>query len=140
MKKLLVILLFLPCFISAQDIDFRFLLNLLPDTNSTEEDYDIDFLPASFFSKNRQALRDSMPKNSVAILFSNPVRNRSNDVNYEYHQKSSPKHACCSIFIITNACAPEVGSDAWCTDMKAKPKAEWTGNQTADFAKSCIFK
>ncbi|MBL4743345.1 MAG: DUF3012 domain-containing protein [Cycloclasticus sp.] len=24
--------------------------------------------------------------------------------------------------------------------MKAKPKAEWTGNQTADFAKSCIFK
>ncbi|ORU94176.1 MAG: hypothetical protein A6F70_07830 [Cycloclasticus sp. symbiont of Bathymodiolus heckerae] len=38
------------------------------------------------------------------------------------------------------ACAPEVGSEAWCTDMKAKPKADWTANQTTDFAKSCIFK
>ena len=86
MKKLFIILLFFPCFLSAQDIDFSLLLNLFPDTNSTRSDYDIDFLPASFFAKNRQALRDSMPKNSVAILFSSPVRNRSNDVNYEYHQ------------------------------------------------------
>ncbi|HIG79394.1 MAG TPA: DUF3012 domain-containing protein [Cycloclasticus sp.] len=38
------------------------------------------------------------------------------------------------------ACAPEVGSEAWCTDMKAKPKADWTANPTSDFAKSCIFK
>ena len=27
-----------------------------------------------------------MPVNSMAILFSNPVRNRSNDVDFEYHQ------------------------------------------------------
>jgi len=27
-----------------------------------------------------------MPKNSVAVFFSNPVRNRSNDVDYVYHQ------------------------------------------------------
>lgn len=38
------------------------------------------------------------------------------------------------------SCAPEVGSDVWCTDMKAKPKTNWTAGQTTDFAKSCIFK
>ena len=38
-----------------------------------------------FHSKNRNNLRDQMPENSVSILFSNPVRNRSNDVNYSYH-------------------------------------------------------
>lgn len=27
-----------------------------------------------------------MPENSVAVFFSNPIRNRSNDVNYEFHQ------------------------------------------------------
>ena len=27
-----------------------------------------------------------MPNNSVAVIFSNPIRNRSNDVDFEYHQ------------------------------------------------------
>jgi hypothetical protein len=39
-----------------------------------------------------------------------------------------------------NACAPEVGSDAWCEDMVEKSKGDWTANETAEFAKSCIFK
>ncbi|MDP2060591.1 MAG: aminopeptidase P N-terminal domain-containing protein, partial [Flavobacteriaceae bacterium] len=30
--------------------------------------------------------RDKMPANSVAVFFANPVRNRSNDVDFEYHQ------------------------------------------------------
>lgn len=38
------------------------------------------------------------------------------------------------------ACAPEVGSEAWCADMKEKPKGEWTANEATDFAKHCIFK
>lgn len=37
------------------------------------------------------------------------------------------------------ACSPEVGSDAWCADMKAKPKGEWTMDETGDYAKHCIF-
>jgi hypothetical protein len=46
-----------------------------------------------------------------------------------------------SAFALTlSACAPEVGSDQWCTDMKAKSKADWSANQTTDFAKNCIFK
>jgi hypothetical protein len=37
------------------------------------------------------------------------------------------------------ACSPEVGSKEWCEDLKAKPKGEWTSNEVADFAKSCVF-
>ena len=38
-----------------------------------------------FHLKNRNNLREQMPENSVSVLFSNPVRNRSNDVYYPYH-------------------------------------------------------
>jgi len=38
------------------------------------------------------------------------------------------------------ACAPEVGSDAWCEDMAEKSKGDWTANEAAEFAKSCVFK
>lgn len=49
-------------------------------------DYDTDLLTPAFFAKNRNALRQLMPTNSVAVFFANPIRNRSNDVDYEYHQ------------------------------------------------------
>lgn len=45
-----------------------------------------DFLKASFHKERRAALRASMPDNSVAVVFANPVRNRANDVDYIYHQ------------------------------------------------------
>lgn len=37
------------------------------------------------------------------------------------------------------ACAPAVGSPEWCTQMKDKPKGDWTTNEAADFAKSCLM-
>ena len=37
-------------------------------------------------------------------------------------------------------CAPEVGSEAWCEELKEKSKGEWTANETGDFAKHCVFK
>lgn len=48
--------------------------------------YDKDLLPASFHKERRDSLRSLMEPNSVMVLFSSPVRNRSNDVDYEYHQ------------------------------------------------------
>jgi len=45
-----------------------------------------DFLSKDFHKSRREALRNKMPKNSVAIFFANPVRNRANDVEYVYHQ------------------------------------------------------
>ena len=44
-----------------------------------------------------------------------------------------------SIFMLS-ACAPEIGSDAWCAALKEKPKADWTANEAADFTKNCLLK
>ncbi|WP_084191015.1 DUF3012 domain-containing protein [Methylomarinum vadi] len=44
------------------------------------------------------------------------------------------------LLALLTACAPEIGSEAWCEDMKEKPKADWTANEAADFAKHCLFK
>ena len=44
------------------------------------------FLGAEFHRERRQKLIDQLPDNSMAVLFSAPIRNRSNDVNHPYHQ------------------------------------------------------
>ena len=38
------------------------------------------------------------------------------------------------------ACAPEVGTEAWCKHMEEKPKGEWTANEAGDYAKHCILR
>lgn len=45
-----------------------------------------------------------------------------------------------SLIFTLPACSPEVGSEAWCEDMVEKPKRDWTVNEAAEFAKSCVFK
>ncbi len=45
-----------------------------------------DALPPSFHKERREAVREMLPKNSVAVFFANPERTRSNDVDYVYHQ------------------------------------------------------
>lgn len=42
-------------------------------------------------------------------------------------------------FLLISACAPEVGSEKWCQQLKEKSKGDWTANEVADFAKHCIF-
>ena len=39
-----------------------------------------------------------------------------------------------------SACAPEVGSDKWCQQLKDKPKGDWSMNEATDFAQHCILK
>ncbi|MEK9803240.1 MAG: DUF3012 domain-containing protein [Curvibacter sp.] len=41
---------------------------------------------------------------------------------------------------LLSACSPEIGSQAWCDNMKDKPKGDWTANEAADYAKHCLFK
>jgi len=82
MKLFILILIVVPIISFSQEIKSGLVIN----TNTNQQVHEHDLLPPSFFTKNRKALRDSMPQNSVAILFSNPVRNRSNDVDFEYHQ------------------------------------------------------
>lgn len=44
-----------------------------------------------------------------------------------------------SFAFIAAGCSPEVGSEAWCQQMKEKPKGDWTATETKDYAKYCIF-
>jgi hypothetical protein len=45
-----------------------------------------------------------------------------------------------AVSVWLTACAPEVGSDKWCQQLKDKPKGDWSMNEAADFAKHCILK
>lgn len=45
-----------------------------------------------------------------------------------------------ALLVLLAGCSAEVGSDKWCAQMKEKPKADWTANEAADFAKHCILK
>lgn len=60
-----------------------FSLRLGLSFSQLSDDYD---LSKDFHKNRREALRDKLPDNSVAVFFSNPIRNRSNDVDYVYHQ------------------------------------------------------
>lgn len=42
--------------------------------------------------------------------------------------------------VFLSACAPEVGSEKWCAQIKEKPKGDWTANEAADYTKHCLFK
>jgi len=52
------------------------------------------------------------------------------------------RHALLAAALLTllGACSPEVGSKAWCEDLKEKPKKEWTTQEMSDYAKHCLFK
>ncbi|PWK69230.1 Xaa-Pro aminopeptidase [Mucilaginibacter oryzae] len=51
----------------------------------TAQNLPTDYLSKEFHAGRRQALRDLMPPNSVAVLFSFPEQVFANDVNYVYH-------------------------------------------------------
>ncbi len=53
---------------------------------SSTANYETDFLTNNFHKSRRELLRSKIPDSSCAILFSNPERNRSGDVDFEYHQ------------------------------------------------------
>lgn len=68
---------------------FLFLLFLFPSIGFSQSDrflYDKDLLSKEFHKGRREALRALMADNSVAVFFAAPLRNKSNDVYYPYHQ------------------------------------------------------
>ena len=67
-------------------IVFRVITFLLTTLSFAQTDKPQDYLSSDFHKQRRELLRASMPKNSVAVFFANPTRNRANDVDYVYHQ------------------------------------------------------
>jgi Xaa-Pro aminopeptidase len=43
-------------------------------------------LTSSFFFENRERLREILPDSSMVVLFSAPIRKRTNDIDYPFHQ------------------------------------------------------
>jgi len=43
-----------------------------------------------------------------------------------------------TIWFVTS-CAPKIGSEEWCKDMKKKPKGDWTMTEAKDYTKHCII-
>ena len=68
--------------------NFVFILLLIVSSSVFAQNPDMpsDFLSKDWHKERRTALREKMPANSVGIFFANAVRNRSNDVDYLYHQ------------------------------------------------------
>lgn len=58
----------------------------IANTSFAQSDLPQDYLSSDFHKNRREALRSTMPKNSVAIFFAAAKRNRANDVDYVYHQ------------------------------------------------------
>lgn len=50
-----------------------------------DESLPTDYLGKDFHAGRREALRNLMPENSVAVIFAYPTRTYSNDVEYFYH-------------------------------------------------------
>jgi Xaa-Pro aminopeptidase len=51
-----------------------------------QENLPTDYLSKEFHKARREAFRNLMPENSVAVIFSYPERNFSADVDYVFHQ------------------------------------------------------
>lgn len=52
------------------------------------QSYFADGLSADFHKDRREALRKTMPENSAAVFFNNPMKNRSNDTEFQYRPNS----------------------------------------------------
>lgn len=108
-------------------------------------DYDEDLLTPEFHKKKREELRKLLPNNSMAIFFSSPVRNRANDVNYEYHQDPNfyyltgltEPNAVLVVFKNQNAYGEVITNEIIFVQPRDSSDEKWTGKRLgADGAKA----
>ncbi|MEM6377819.1 MAG: aminopeptidase P N-terminal domain-containing protein [Bacteroidota bacterium] len=113
-----------------------FLLFLVLQVNAQE--LPDDYLSAAFHAERRAALRSKMPPNSVAIIFSAPVRNRANDVDFIYHQEPNfyyltgykEPHSILMIFSEPQTDATGANYDEILFAQARNPASEmWTGRR-----------
>lgn len=112
---------------------------LILDTSnaSLKTDYDYDLLSPEFHKRRREELRKLMPDNSVAVFFSSPVRNRSNDVNYEYHQDPdffyltglTEPNAALIVFKSQNAYGEVITNEIVFVQPRSIVDEKWTGKR-----------
>jgi len=43
------------------------------------------------------------------------------------------------VVLLLCGCAPDPGSEAWCEKMDKTPKEDWSMNDAAEYARSCVL-
>ena len=103
-----------------------------------DENLPTDYLPASFHAGRRDALRELMPANSLAVIFAYPTRTFSNDVQYIYHQNpdlyyfSGYKEPHSMLLIFKEAQSDSAGNsfnEVLFVQKKNAQMEQWTGKR-----------
>jgi len=88
--------------------------------------YDEDRLSIRFHKSRRDSVRASLSDSSVALFIASPVKNRANDVSYEYHQDPN-------FYYLTGHIQPNAAliitktKDILFVDKKDASTEQWTG-------------
>lgn len=69
-------------------VSFLLFIPMLTEAQQTSE-YPNDYLSPAFHAGRRAAVREIMPKNTVGIFFASQVRNRNNDVDFQFAQNKN---------------------------------------------------
>lgn len=97
-----------------------------------------DYLTKEFHAGRREALRNLMPANSVAVIFSFPARVYSNDVEYVYHQNpdlyyfSGYKEPNSVLFIFKEEQKDSAGNtfkELFFVQKRSAQAEQWTGKR-----------
>lgn len=118
-----------------------FIILLTKGVGAQNPDLPSDLLDKGFYKERRLKLRESLPANSVAVFFANPVRNRANDVEYVYHQDpdffylTGYKEPDAVLFIFKDKQSGAGGSkydEILFVQPRNELKEQWTGRRLGD--------
>ncbi|MFH7018040.1 aminopeptidase P N-terminal domain-containing protein [Flavobacterium sp. FlaQc-47] len=101
----------------------------------SQENLPTDYLSKEFHKGRREAFRNLMPANSVAVIFSYPERVFSKDINYNFHQNpdmyylSGYKEPDAVLFIFKETQATEKYNEILFVREKNASREMWTGRR-----------
>ena len=101
----------------------------------SQENLPTDYLSKEFHKGRREAFRNLMPSNSVAVVFSYPERVFSKDINYNYHQNpdlyylSGYKEPDAVLFIFKETQGTEKYKEVLFVRERNASKETWTGRR-----------
>ena len=101
----------------------------------SQENLPTDYLSKEFHKGRREAFRNLMPANSVALIFSYPERVFSKDINYNYHQNpdlyylSGYKEPDAVLFIFKETQGSEKYNEVLFVRERNASKETWTGRR-----------
>ena len=115
-----------------------FLTAFLLGAVHAQPDLPQDYLTPQFHKGRRDAARELMPENSVMVIFAAPVRNFSNDVDYNFHQNpdlyyfTGYKEPHAVLFLFKNEQKAADGSsykELFFVQKKDARSEQWTGRR-----------